>query len=103
MGNSSRIRAKKNIKGDVIALIFLLIFLIIFIISSIKIAIYLINGKRDEKVLKSIAEDVAIEETPLEEGVEVKYKIDFASLKEKNPDTVRILKSKWHRHCNGCS
>ena len=103
MNRVSKNMTSKNTKRDVILLIFLLVFIILFIISSIKVTIYVRNGKKDEKVFEEISKDIIIEKEETEEDKEiVTYKIDFDSLKEKNPDTVRIFKSKWHRHCTSC-
>ena len=98
----SRLKEKKIKKGDIVLLILLLVFLILFIVSLTKIIIYLNNAKKDAKAFESISEDVKVIEESSEEGTETEYKIDFKSLKEKNPDTVGYLKGTnndyylWH-------
>ena len=88
----SRLKEKKIKKSDIVLLILLLVFLILFIVSLTKIIIYLNNAKKDAKAFESISEDVKVIEESSEEGTETEYKIDFKSLKEKNPDTVGYLK-----------
>lgn len=85
------IETNKN-KGKIIAFIMLIVFIILLIFSSIKVLGYIKYSKDNEKIFDKIKKDVEIVDVPEETSKDEKYKIDFASLKEKNFDTVGFLK-----------
>lgn len=81
----------KEFKTKVISIILILIFISILVISGFKIIKYFKDAKDNEKILNLISEDIQVQES-VGEGTQPKYSIDFASLKEKNSDTVGFLK-----------
>ena len=92
MSKGTRYKNRQKAKKRLIAFILLIFFLILLIISGSKIIGYIKDNKANEKVFDDIAKDIVIEENAEIENEEDKYKIDFASLKEKNQDTVGFLK-----------
>lgn len=85
------IETNKN-KGKMIAFIMLIVFVILLIFSSIKVLSYIKYSKDNEEIFDKIKKDVEIVDILEETSKDEKYKIDFASLKEKNSDTVGFLK-----------
>lgn len=83
---------KSRNKGKMVAFIMLIIFIVLLVISSIKVISYVKDSKDNEDIFDEIAKDIVIQDIPEEASEDEKYKIDFASLKEKNPDTVGFLK-----------
>lgn len=83
---------KSNNKGKMIAFIMLFIFIVLLVISSIKVISYVKDSKNNKDIFDEIAKDIVIQDIPEEASEDEKYKIDFASLKEKNSDTVGFLK-----------
>ena len=83
---------KSRKKGKMVAFIMLIIFIVLLVISSIKVISYVKDSKDNEDIFDEIAKDIVIQDIPEEASEDEKYKIDFASLKEKNPDTVGFLK-----------
>ncbi len=85
---------KKRRHGGVLPyFVLLLIFIIMFIVSSIKVIIYVVSSKENEKILDDIKGDITATTTSGEDGLEdTKYEVNFKNLKEKNPDTVGFLK-----------
>ena len=73
-------------------MIIILIFLLIF--SSIKIISYLKDNYKNKKIQENIIENsiTVIDPDSENKEQEVKFDVDFKSLKEKNPDTVAYLK-----------
>ena len=78
---------KLNIK-KIIMLVLFLFFVLLFLYSGIKIVKYIVDGKKNNKILDDISK--SIEEVTNNDTTD--YNIDFASLKEKNPDTVAFIK-----------
>lgn len=82
-------RYKKNKKSIVIKklipFVLFFFFMTLFIVSGLKIINYIKDAKSNEKILDDLSNDIKIEDTD-------KYNIDFASLKEKNSDTVGFIK-----------
>ena len=72
----------------------LLVFTFICLFGLIYSLINIINWKKDvddnKKIIEDIKENIIIE--PKEEEKEVKYNIDFKSLKEQNSDTIAYVK-----------
>ena len=85
-------RYKEKSKNKVFAFVLLICFLILFIVSASKIISYIKDNKVNKEVFDEIAKDIVIEDNSNIENEEDKYKIDFASLNEKNSDTVGFLK-----------
>ena len=83
---------KSENKGKIIAFIMLIIFILLLIFSSIKIIIYIMDSKDNENIIDEIAENIEIVDSPEETSEDKKYKIDFASLKEKNSDVCGFVK-----------
>ena len=75
----------------IIFILLLLVFIILFIVSGIKIINYLKDANTTNKIIDEISNDIKIEKVDNDEE-NLKYNIDFASLKEKNPDTVGFIK-----------
>lgn len=90
MNKGTRYKRKEKTKNKLFAFILLIFFLILLFISVIKIIDYINDNKENEKVFEEIAKDIVIEDNNEIIQEEDKYKIDFASLKEKNSDTCRI-------------
>lgn len=88
---------KKQNKRNNVLLSFVVILLIgVLTFSTIKVIKYIVDNKENEKIEEEIS-DLAeyVEETTNNEEQEEnnnKYNIDFATLKEKNSDTVGYLK-----------
>ena len=92
MARGNRYKNDNKPKKKLFAVIILIFFLILLIISASKIIGYIKDNKDNEKVFDEISKDILIEDKAEIENEEDKYKIDFASLKEKNSDTVGFLK-----------
>lgn len=71
-----------------------IVLILLILIAAINIFIWIGNKKKNENMFKSIAEDIEIIEDISEENLKDKYKINFQSLKEKNPDVVAWIKVK---------
>ncbi len=89
--------SKKQNRINNIFLSFVVIILIgVLVFSTIKVIKYIIDNKQNEKIEEEISDLVEyVEETANNEEQEEnnnKYNIDFATLKEKNSDTVGYLK-----------
>lgn len=88
---------KKQNKRNNVLLSFVVILLIgVFVFSTIKVIKYILDNKENERIEEEISDLVEyVEETTNNEEQEEnnnKYNIDFATLKEKNSDTVGYLK-----------
>lgn len=88
---------KKQYKINNVLLSFVVILLIgVLTFSTIKVIKYIVDNKENEKIEEEISDLVEyIEETTNNEEQEEnnnKYNIDFATLREKNSDTVGYLK-----------
>lgn len=88
---------KKQNKINNVLLSFVVILLIgVLIFSTIKVIKYIVDNNENEKIEEEISDLVEyVEETTNNEEQEEnnnKYNIDFATLKEKNSDTVGYLK-----------
>ena len=85
--------AKRRLKKKY-RLSLLLVFTFICLFGLIYSLINIINWKKDvddnKKIIEDIKENIIIE--PKEEEKEVKYNIDFKSLKEQNSDTIAYVK-----------
>ena len=88
-------RYKENRKSIIIkkliSIVLFLFFIILFVVSGIKIINYFKDAKSNEKIFDEISKDIVIEEDNTDSD-NTKYNIDFASLKQKNPDTVGFIK-----------
>ena len=81
---------KTKIKHRLITrLICLLVLVPIFILSVSKILTWLNENKENDKIMDLISNTITIDE---KEDKEEKYNVDFAKLKETNPDTIAWLK-----------
>ena len=83
---------EKKGKVNIVAIIVVIIFLAIFIVSSIKVMKYLNDNISNSDIMADLSEDILVSNEVKEDSVEESYKIDFDSLKEKNPDTVGFIK-----------
>ena len=82
---------KSIIKKKLISLVLFLFFIILFVVSGINIISYLKDAKSNEKIFDEISKDIVMEKDTTDSD-NTKYNIDFASLKQKNPDTVGFIK-----------
>ena len=83
---------EKKGKVNIVAIIAVIIFVVIFIVSGIKVMKYLNDNISNNDIMADLSEDILISNEVKEDSVEESYKIDFDSLKEKNPDTVGFIK-----------
>ena len=84
-------KSKKSIViKKIISLILFLFFITLFVVSGLKIINYMKDEKSNEKIFDDIYKNIKIEENNTDDTA--KYNIDFASLKEKNSDTVGFIK-----------
>ena len=87
---------KQNKINNVLLSIVVILLIGIFVFSTIKVIKYIVDNKENEKIEEEISDLVEyVEETTNNEEQEEnnnKYNIDFATLKEKNSDTVGYLK-----------
>ena len=84
---------KNRKKEKFIAFILLIVFVTMMCISDNKIIVYIKDSKQNEDIFEEIGKDIVVQNIPDDNGEYNKYKIDFASLREKNSDTVRFFKS----------
>ncbi len=75
-------------KKKIIIRIFEILFIIMIIISLINIGIWYYDNHKNNEIKEELEELIKVDE----DDNNKKYIIDFASLKEKNPDTVAYLK-----------
>ena len=78
---------RKVNKRKVLVLILMIIFILMFCLSIIKIFNYLKNNKENRQIQKVISESITV--MPKKD---IKYEVDFSSLKKQNSDTVAYLK-----------
>lgn len=84
---------KKENKINNIFLVIVEIFLItILVFSTVKIIKYILDNKQNKKIEEEISDLVETTNNAEQEENNNKYNIDFATLKEKNSDTVGYLK-----------
>lgn len=87
---------KQNKRNNVLLSIVVILLIGIFVFSTIKVIKYIVDNKENEKIEEEISDLVEyVEKTTDNEEQEEnnnKYNIDFATLKEKNSDTVGYLK-----------
>ena len=77
--------SNKSVKKILITLV-QIFFIILFVYSGIKIVKYIIDAKENSKIIQEISESIVIDDNYSS------YKIDFDSLKQKNPDIVGFIK-----------
>lgn len=91
--NKKDTKRKYTIKG--LLIVFLIICLSVFIYSAYNIVTWFIENKENKNIQEELKEFIQEEPKVSNEKAkqeEVKYVVDFASLKEKNSDTVAYLK-----------
>ena len=83
-------KTKKDIvkKNKTIKIILFTFFLILFIVSSLKIINYLKDNSNNRKIQNNTTK--SIKKVRIDK--DIKYDIDFKTLKKKNPDTIAYLK-----------
>ena len=83
-------KTKKDIvkKNKTIKIILFTFFLILFIVSSLKIINYLKDNSNNRKIQNNTTK--SIKKVKIDK--DIKYDIDFKTLKKKNPDTIAYLK-----------
>lgn len=84
-------KKRKLNKKRLILFIMMLVFLVCFLLSLFKILLYLKDNRDNKKIQEAITKD-AISVIKRSDNNEVKYNINFKSLKETNEDTVAYLK-----------
>lgn len=82
---------KKLIVKKTISLVLCLCFIVLFIVSGLNIIYYIRDAKTNEKIFDEITKGIEVQEDTSNSD-NTKYNIDFASLKEKNSDTVGFIK-----------
>lgn len=86
-----------NKKNNIFSIIVVILLIGVLVFSTIKVIKYIVDNKQNKKIEEEISNFVEyVEETTNNEEQEYntsnKYNIDFATLKEKNSDTVGFLK-----------
>ena len=79
-------------KKKLVLFIIMLVFFFMFILSLIKIISYLKDNRDNKKIQETIIKNSINVIEPIEENQEIKYDIDFKSLKETNKDTIAYVK-----------
>ena len=74
----------------ILKIVLIILLLLVMTLSGHKIILYYKGNKENEEIKKEIIENYIEEVETTEE--EVKYEVDFESLKKENPDTVGYLK-----------
>ena len=86
--NKNSILTKKFIIKRIISLILFVIFLTLFIISGTKVMNYIKDTRSNKELYEELSQYTKVDE----DNTSNKYNIDFASLKQKNSDTVGFIK-----------
>ena len=86
-----------NKKNNIFSIIVVILLIIVLVFSTIKVIKYIVDNKQNKKIEEEISNFVEyVEETTnneeQEDNTSNKYNIDFATLKEKNSDTVGFIK-----------
>ena len=86
-----------NKKNNIFSIIVVILLIGVLVFSTIKVIKYIVDNKQNKKIEEEISNFVEyVEETTnnekQEDNTSNKYNIDFATLKEKNDDTVGFLK-----------
>ncbi|MGN1384841.1 MAG: class B sortase [Clostridia bacterium] len=86
-----------NKKNNIFSIIVVILLIGVLVFSTIKVIKYIVDNKQNKKIEEEISNFVEyVEETTnneeQEDNTSNKYNIDFATLKEKNSDTVGFLK-----------
>ena len=90
MGKGTRYKKSIAVK-KLISFMLFIFFIAIFIISGTKIIDYFKDANSNKKIFDYISKDIKIEEKNTDINT-TKYNINFASLREKNSDTVGFIK-----------
>jgi len=85
-------KKRKLNKKKLLLFIIMLVFFFMFLLSIIKIISYLKDNSDNRKIQETIIKDSITIIEPIEEKQEVKYNIDFKTLRETNNDTVAYIK-----------
>ena len=85
-------KKRKLKKKKLLLFIIMLVFFFMFLLSIIKIISYLKDNSDNRKIQETIIKDSITIIEPIEEKQEVKYNIDFKTLRETNNDTVAYIK-----------